>query len=592
MQRYKLPALEDSHILADQIKKIYIQRKETKKQQINQNRLVYIDLLHVLSLAPWQNGEGYAETLTEDSFENIVEDPSEDSSVSLAIGREYAHEAIYTLATADFVGSITAPVETDEAVPNINHKFDELKAALLIFLEENISRKEYRGHSSKRRKGYVYTSGSDLSKIIEEKLAVSSDNVLRDEERFIYLSDLYYYIKDHIHYEELNHPIWKSKQNLLNDICLAMSQVKKRDEERVRLLTHGAPKLNMLLNYIEELHETYNEACKLRLFTNSNRKNLLKFVQFISKACESSFNIEKGGDDNYEETYKAILGLLLLGIMQINAEYKYFFSPQGGYLNKGSELFKSLIKLLNVEDLNEIPYDDRIEWFRALTNKISNVKKAEMQELRMEWLKEIAEPSGDATPLQKLDEKILKKTASFQEKIDFYVNQLQREKRQSSFPARCLAKGISFGAQYGIGCALASQVMPLLGGVAAGVLGGPVGVVVYAAAGTVLMTKLSGIIPGPVSWAYGWVLDKIGTAIGDTTVNVVKYTFSVGKNGLQMLLGHPGLKPEDREFMQRYIDAILNAPVRVVSEEEKSQLRLVLGIEENKQSLTMMRSLA
>lgn len=573
LERYKLPNLDDAPLLAKQLKETYITIKQQKKRSVNQNRLAYIDLLNLLPSA--------------------LQSTKDIASKPLHIAKTYAGDDILSLATGELVGRIRAS-ETDEAEPKRVNKLDELKAGLLIFLEGDISRKEYRGHSSKRTKGRLYSSGSEFSKIIEETLNITKQNPISDEERFIYLSELYHYINNHIPNGKLNHPIWKTKQALLDDICSVWVKVKKRDDERVKLLTQGAPKLNMLIKYLKELNEGYKKSCASRFFSNSSRLGLLVFAEFMSKACEGELNLSgKEEEDNSQETYEAILGLILLGIMQINDEYQYIFSPEGGYLTNGSDLYKSFMQLLGVDNLNQISYDDRISWLRALTNKITHLIKPDVEEARKAWLLDIhdTEKKGlDKDKLEALDKDTLERVKKYQARADSFISRLQEERKQPSIAAKCVSKTVSFAAQYGIGCVVATQVMPLVGGLAAGILGGPVGVVVYAAAGTVLMTRLSGVVPGPVSWAYGWMLDKIGNAIGDGTINAAKYTFSMGKQGFKMLWGHPGLKPEDKEFMERYLDARLNAPEMVVSSAENTQLRMVLGREEDfEYSFTMMK---
>jgi hypothetical protein len=556
MLHYQLPSLEAPHRLADQMTETYIARKNRKGAAINEKRLLYINLLKVLQVNTYQGSHRHT------NFQHR---------------NPFAALEVHSLATGDFVGCITKGPMTDASCPEVhNAHLDALKAGILIFLEEDINRKEYRGYSSKRRRGRLYTSGSDLSKIIEEVLGVGPANPLRDENRFIYLSDFYHFVKDHVPDGELHHPIWKTKQHLLEDICSDLLQVRQRDEERLRALAHGSPQLNVLVKYIAQLPDDYKDQCKARLFPNKNREELISFIEFMNgMLTEAMFRLidaatklreddplfkEKMGSINaqMESIKKAILGILVMSIMRISAEYKYFFSPQGGYLTNGSDLYKDLMKCFGVDNINEIPYNDRLEMLTSLSQHLSAITKIE---------------GIDKAKQQKVD--------YFLDKTYLYIGQLEKEQKQPSLVARGISKTISVFAQYGIGCAVASQAMPLLGGVLATTLTGPIGMVVYGVAGTVIMTRFSGVVPGPVSWAYDWVLDKIGKAIGDTTVKVANYTFQMGKNGLKALLGHPSLKEEDREFMLDYIDALLRAPSTVVSDEVKSHLRLASGIEED-----------
>ena len=165
-------------------------------------------------------------------------------------------------------------------------------------------------------------------------------------------------------------------------------------------------------------------------------------------------------------------------------------------------------------------------------------------------------------------------------KIDEYWLH-QEHKKQVPRVARYLTTATSCVAQYGLGFGL-TQLSSTVGAVALGATG-PVGVVVYGAAGTILMTQLGrlvkeNVMPSAVAYLYAYVLERIGSAIAKTTVGAAAY--AVSDKGFAALTAHPALHAEDQAFIVEFTDTLLNLPENVFPAAKKEQIRYGLGLED------------
>lgn len=530
---HKLPRLSMPSELAFKLKHAYIQVKKNKSERPNLERIYCLDLLKLLQPPP----------------------PAKTLLFSLSRTEGVANQLLYSVASGDLVAEIT-PIYIDEEDNDNSSMLTEnemkalrpIEAGMLVFLIESISLKEYRGHDSKRATGWLYTSGSDLVNILEQELAISEKNKMRDEERFTYLCDLYHYINDTTDSDFCYSLTKKSKDDLLREIALTMRQVKERDEKRIKMLLQAKPQLSMLRECVKKLHGEYKLANATRWFTNQKR-NL---------ACELIDDIETNDVNVFQ-------GLILFIIMHIRDEYK-FLNPEGGWLTEGSKLYQSCKPLLTV-DLNDISYELRIDYLRALSTHIARVKNH-----------------------PQLTKEKLELYEYFLPKIDHYVDKLQQLKQRPSFVARCVSNGVNRTTQYTVGYFAATSAMPLVGTMLVGSVTGPVGWACGAAAGTILMTELgklalTNVLPDAVLCVYGWVLEKIGSKVGDVTASLL----STGYGGLKSLLGKAKLKPEDIQFIENYVNALLTAPESVVGADEKRKLHMIFGVEHQLDEQVVLR---
>ncbi len=514
---HKLPRLGMPHELALKLKQAYIKTKREKGETTNLERIYSLDLLNLLQSLP----------------------PEKKLLFSLPRVGGITNQLLYSIASGDLIAEIK-PISVDEEDSNESLTENRLKAlkpieaGMLIFLIENIRYREYRGHDSKRTAGWFYTSGSDLVNILEQELAISEENTMRDEERFVYLCELYHYINETVDDDLCYALAKKEKKDLLKDVALAMRRVKERDEKRVKTLLQAKPQLFMLQECIKQLNKEYKLANSSRWFTNPKRNLACEFIDLVKT--------------NDADTY---LGLIVFIIMYIKDEYK-FLSPEGGWITNGSDLYKRYKPVLAL-NLNEMPYNTRIDYLRALSTHVARAKNHP----------DLSKEKADIYEY-------------FLPKIDHYVDKLQRLKQQPSLVARCVSSGVNHTTQYTVGYFAATSAIPLVGTMVAGSVTGPVGWACSAAAGTILMTELgklalANMLPDAVLCVYGWLLEKIGSKVGDTTANLL----STGYGGLKSLLGRAKLKSDDIEFIENYINALLTAPDSVVEPIEKRRLSMI-----------------
>jgi hypothetical protein len=121
-----------------------------------------------------------------------------------------------------------------------------------------------------------------------------------------------------------------------------------------------------------------------------------------------------------------------------------------------------------------------------------------------------------------------------------------------------------------------------LGGALIGGLTGPIGLVIYGASGKIIMTQLGrfvrdNLMPPVVGSIFVRVLEKI--AIIPQEGVATTYTFTATKEGFQALIGHPGLSDDDKKFIREWINTLLRMPDHIFCEQQKKQIREVLGIE-------------
>lgn len=427
-------------------------------------------------------------------------------------------------------------------------------------LEMELIRKEYKGFSPKEVKGYFYTSGSSVYSTIESGLGITKKNDLHDDECLIYLFKFYEYIKN---LPEETAFFAGSKQHLLNKIKDALKEIKKREENRIELLAQGVPKLLALQKNILALIPDYKKATATRWFPNFKRKLLLEFIELVNETCKLLYTentITKKNEDHlpefaYLHTCNVLLGMMLFALVKIEKEYK-FLSPSR------SELFKHCLQSINAKSLKSIDYEKKILWLKTLSRHIDNIHN------QLDYRK--------------------KDLSKWQIEIDKFVVELETKKNKPSRIISYVSTATGYAAKYGISFAITqaarTYALPAMGGALVSGLTGPLGLVIYSAAGTMIMTQLGQLVkdnlmPSALAYVYAFILEKIGNVVANTTVGIATYTFTATKQGFQALLGHPALKSEDREFIIDWINTLLKLPNDIMPEKEKSQIRNVLGIE-------------
>jgi len=244
--------------------------------------------------------------------------------------------------------------------------------------------------------------------------------------------------------------------------------------------------------------------------------------------------------------------------------YESSWLPAGGSLiNHGSELCKGLLSGLNKQ------YDDfdHAERIRLLKRLLDFIEKAKI----------------DFSQYKNM------KREQIYEMINQLITQEEIAKKVPSIQARCAGIAVGYAAQYGINVLVthfASEiVVPQVGCMIVGSVAGPLGIVSYGVAGMVIETQLGQlvqehIIDKATALAYEYILNAIGTYIGQFAGPNIILTFELGAHSLSKLLGfYHDLKQEDQSFTQKveWINVLHNLPNHLVDDKKKRILEKTQG---------------
>lgn len=458
-------------------------------------------------------------------------------------------------------------------------KVSQILMGALVYELEFIKEVEYSGRSPEKNKsliGKLTGKGSSLYTSIKQVLNITPENYLNDDQRLIYLNKFYWYVKNNM----------SENTDLTKNIKERLKRVKEREMKRIGILAEGMPALNVLQKNIAKLFQEYEEAASFRWYRNAKRFKSLKLIDFINKTADElyhSANLHKElgtlpKDFAYLQSCNARAGAILFVLLSIDAEYKSykFLSPER------SKLFKECLTALNVKSLRKISREKRIELLRALSTHINILKinKSVYRHLSEKWSKEGVN------------------IEDFLTEIERFINQ-QEVKKNAPTWTKTIA---NYLVRCGIGLAAAQYtadiVLPAISTTVIGGLSGPIGMAVYLAGGTLLVTQLGRLVSDDLvsngaSYLFAWILDKVGTKITDVTADAATITVAITREGLNALRGHPALKPEDKEFIEDWIDTLLELPTGVMSDIEKNQIKCVLGKEEkdHDEVFTVVRSM-
>jgi hypothetical protein len=459
---------------------------------------------------------------------------------------------------------------------DLPEKMTKVLIGALVF-EMEIIEKEYKGSSAGVSKGWVYNSGSQLYTDIVRLLGVTPENQLSDDERMIHLFKFYEYVQKILPDSCVDQLIWKSKIGLQDAVKAQLKRVKQREFKKIDALVHGTPNLTAIRKNVGKIYVDYQKAVSSRWFQNKKRTSLLVFIDFIDQTCRDLYDKDFSGketteqekDINYMQAFNTRMGLIMFVLTNISNEYAVL-SPER------SILFQRCLKTVNAKHLSRIEYESKITWLRALSTHLSNIKslKDYYQKTLKTW-----EPQG------------LVNIENIHSLIETELTILDAEKNRPSRSVEYLGTATSYAAQYGLAFAatkyaanMALFAIPRLATIAATAAMGPVGLVVYGAAGTIITTQIGRLVkdhlvPVAVAGLYAKILEKIGDAIGGATANVVVSAFSVSAKGISHLIGLYRQKSHD-DFIQEWIDTLLGMPSDLISDAQKDQIRSVLGIDD------------
>lgn len=427
------------------------------------------------------------------------------------------------------------------------------------------------------RNEYSYFSpeGSDMYRMLQDKMNINAKNPLKEDERLIYLnkfhqecgkrltdSNIQHLISDSVFTKNNKTAMWTDKNDFVEQVHHTLKKYRKRDADRINFLVHATPELIALQKNTQKLAAGYKEATKSHMswFKNPRRENMLKFIELVSQTCNEYYGKNKDIERLQQIECETRKGLIIFVLMDIEKEYK-FFSPKGGWFNNGSALFKESLRLLAVENLKDLNYSQKIDWLKALSMHIDEMKHDSKHELNKDLI-------------------------MFQTYVNQYKSEQEIERLRPTATNRVVSIATSYAAESGIRYAIETyggHAVDATLSIVATVTGGPVGTAIYFG-GRLLMTGLgrfvsNGLLTITTATMYAWLLENICGRIGDATANVITYRFSPTPEGFEKLRSL--LKPEEDIIFCKWVNTLLALPDDVTALTEKEHIRHVLDIEKD-----------
>lgn len=349
-------------------------------------------------------------------------------------------------------------------------------------------------------------------------------------------------------------PKWKTKEELRKNVHDTLDPVLKRNTEDLYHLIHGVPVLNALLINVGELEAKYQANSYNP--TNPVRLESINCIKFILESYH--------GMSATDVSWHVISGAVLMALLQINKEYKWFFSPTR------STLYRESLQALNQGDINKITIDDKIKWLRLLSSHIISTSENGNKYDRV--LKQVvANTKNQILDTEKLD----KQVKDFQSRVELFITELDEEKKTPSFTTNVIKTGTSFAFQQATGQLVIQTANNLL-------IGELLGTALFGVAGTFFMSSFvrlitQGAITTATAGLFSWLLGKIGDSVGTVTATVVTYPFSAAPKGLEEMRAR--LKPVDDIAFVRMVNTLLE--LDIIPDDDKKHIRNFMGLEEN-----------
>jgi hypothetical protein len=180
----------------------------------------------------------------------------------------------------------------------------------------------------------------------------------------------------------------------------------------------------------------------------------------------------------------------------------------------------------------------------------------------------------------------------FEAEIDTYLLEQELITHKPSRVTEYLSMIMSYGVQYGITFTAtqfaARTMIPAVESSVIGSISGPIGIVIYGAAGTIIATQLTllvkeKLIPAVLASLYINVLTKIGDVIGQSLAGMVTVTFSATAQGLRNLLQfYSKIQTEDElKKDEQWIITLLNLPDDIFPQSKKIIIQNTHDIQES-----------
>lgn len=459
----------------------------------------------------------------------------------------------------------------------------EMLLALLTFELEKISK-------SSSSEGWLW--GSRLRGLIETELNLAK-TPLTDDMRLILINKLYHYLDKNVDLEVIKQEkgrddkfdYWPTKSALLTDVKAELITVYKREIRRNDKFITGIPVLASLNESIDGLEESYKK-------NNPKRKALLSFVEQINNTLQYIYpmeTVEKTENNPSAQKLRKLaintrLGLILFAALVIYKEY-WLLHPKGGIVNNGSDVFKDLMKAINVTSLGTIKCKKKISWLKKLEEhflELSDQKNFD------KVCKEIKLESGEKVEFSKqLNEFLIKlKAYKLEQEIKFGTQSY----------TSWVTEGLStWGAAKVIDIAV-NKVVPITAPfIVAFIPGiGQLGYIVYSLSGMIIMSGLgqlvkNKVLPAVVAGIYGSAKEKMAQVVGNKLGNVVGGSNNMEESVIDEIDRNDDIPNDEKMFIKEYIKTFLTLPddPQLMSNEDKEKCKKVMGIKQNAEDIVI-----
>lgn len=403
---------------------------------------------------------------------------------------------------------------------------------------------------------------SRMYQCIRGGLNETIQNSLNHESRLVLLWQSYKYLLN-FPLELKQYEFFSHATEYLIFLKKALKFTLKQQTKHINHLLMEPPDLNVLKLNIKELHYDYqknymhNNKLSLFPYQSNDYMSMMKFIMLVYKSCECLYPTNHLVHQQTESeklqaelTCNVLRGLVLFMLLNVK---------------KGSKLHKEGLRIINAKEIEQISHLHRVTWLSALITHLNYVK-GHHADLLKDWQKE-----G------------FSKLSDYENKIQSHLAAIQVEKNKPHRSKAYLNQAANYAVKYGIGLAIAQTMwdnalpMALAAGGVSSAITGPIGMVMFGTAGTIVASQLNSLVqekllPQTLANVYGQLLTGIGNALGNMTASMVTLTFSATKSSLASLLNfHNYLVNDNQECMQDFdwIQTLLELPEDLFDKEKK-----------------------
>lgn len=498
-------------------------------------------------------------------------------------------------------------------------KMADIWAGAVIAILERIRREYYYQYSFNYFLNYVFNvENSEVFKLFARVLKIDDKHPLTDEDAIRYANKFFQYstgmfeedrliehMKDTLNPEvwkkiKINKEkydfVWKDKKELVQDLIYTLQTLRNRDSQRIRQLVYATPENDALRKIMAEMSIAYAEATKTEgtgawfksWFKDPSRDPMIRFIDVIDRTSIERYEGNSILQKTEEDTRRGTIAFIVLDIYR-----KSTFNPEGGWITTGSKLFQLAKPGLGAKTLDEVPIQSRIDWLIKLNEHINAIRKDKkyfnsvVEALKKEkWGSQF----GDIKP-DLIDSEMMQ----FQKTIAEVKCDQEELLKQPTRMVRATSTVANYTTQYATytGTVMLGEYAIKTAAQTIAVSTGPIGTVVWVG-GSFLFSGLGTLISNSVltftgASIYLWLLSRVGNRAGNlvgSAVGVVqdKLTISGNKDELDEL--RQNLSQEDEKLFTDWINTLLTLPKEVITDEEKKNIRNVLGL--NKDCLLKM----